>query len=67
MNYSIQKLYDDFLNKIGIDQIKLLESVPPQAAFNYVFFLYKKTYGDYPSGEIYKMLEDKFLKRQEAA
>lgn len=66
MNYAIQKLLNDFLSKIGSDEIKMLESVPPDAAFNYVFFLYKKTYGEYPSGELYKLLETKFTFRAAA-
>ena len=63
MNYSIQKLLDDFLKRIGENDLKMLETVSPEAAFNYVFFLYKTIYGDYPSGEIYEILEEKFFKR----
>ena len=63
MNYSIQKLIDNFLTRIGTDELNMLESVPPEAAFNYIFFLYKKFYGDYPSGELYKILEDRFARR----
>ncbi|MBI1858148.1 MAG: hypothetical protein HYR97_03440 [Candidatus Melainabacteria bacterium] len=63
MNLSIQKLIDDFIKRIGEDEIKMLENVSPDAAFNYVFFLYKKFYGDYPSGDLYKILEEKFMKR----
>ena len=44
MNYSIQKLINDFIGKVGEDDLKMLESVPPQTAFNYVYFLYKKFY-----------------------
>lgn len=67
MNYSIQKLVDDFFCRIGVDDLKRLETVPPASAFNYIFFKYKEIYGDYPSGELYKILEDRFVKRQEAA
>lgn len=63
MNYAIQKLLDDFINRISTDELKMLDSVPPETAFNYIFFLYKKIYGDYPSGELYKILEEKFLKQ----
>ena len=66
MNYSIQKLFDDFLKKIGLDELKMLDTVSPDAAFNYVFFLYKKFYGDYPTGEIYKALELRFAQREAA-
>lgn len=66
MNYSIQKLIDDFIKRIGPDDLKMLETVPPPTAFNYIFFLYKKFYGDYPSGELYKILEEKFLKQRAA-
>lgn len=63
MNYAIQKLLDDFINRISTDELKMLDLVPAETAFNYIFFLYKKIYGDYPSGELYKILEEKFLKR----
>lgn len=66
MNDSIQKLVDNFLSRFSVDDLKMLSVVPPQAAFNYIFFKYKEVYGDYPSGELYKILEDKFT-RQEAA
>ena len=67
MNYSIQKLVDDFVGRLSIDDWKMVESVPSGAAFNYLFFLYKEIYGDYPTGELYKILEDKFTTKQEAA
>lgn len=63
VNFSIQKLVNDFLSKIGPEEMKMLESVPPEAAFNYIFFLYKKFYGDYPTGELYKILEERFSHR----
>ena len=66
MNYSIQKLFDDFLKKVGPDEVKMLDTVSPDAAFNYVFFLYKKFYADYPTGEIYKALEQRFASREAA-
>ena len=66
MNYSIQKLFDDFLKKVGADELKMLDTVSPDAAFNYVFFLYKKFYGDYPTGEIYKALELRFSHKEAA-
>lgn len=66
MNYSIQKLLDDFINKIGNDDLKMLDTVSPDAAFNYIFFLYKKIYGDFPTGELFEVLYGKFAKRQAA-
>ena len=66
MNHAIQKLYDDFLRKIGDDELKMLETVSPDSAFNYVFFLYRKLYGDYPTGELYEALEERFLNRKAA-
>lgn len=66
MNYSIQKLIDDFIKRIGEDELKMLETVSPEAAFNYAFFLYKKFYGDYPSGDLYKLLEERFFKKAAA-
>ena len=66
MNYSIQKLVDDFIKKVGDDDLKMLEIVPADIAFNYVFFLYKKFYGAYPTGELYELLADKFSRREAA-
>lgn len=66
MNHSVQKLFDDFIRKIGDDELKMLETVSPDAAFNYVFFLYKKIYGDYPSGDMFEALEEKFLRKKAA-
>ena len=66
MNYSIQKLIDDFISKVGDDDLKMLETVPPQTAFNYVYFLYKKFYEAYPTGEVYNTLAEMFS-RQKAA
>ena len=66
MNYSIQKLINDFLKKLGSDDIKMLETVPKEAAFNYVYFLYKKFYEAYPTGEVYNELSNMFLKRKAA-
>ena len=66
MSYAIQKLFDDFMKRLSVDDLKMFETVPPYAAFNYIFFLYKEIYGDYPSGELYKILEDKFAKEKAA-
>ncbi len=63
MNYSIQKLMDDFYRKISEDDFKMLETVSPDVAFNYVTFLYKKFYSAYPTGEVYEILFDRFHKR----
>lgn len=67
MNYAIKKLLKDFESRIGQDEIKMLQNVNADAAFNYVFFLYKKIYGDYPSGELYKYLETKYRYGKAAA
>ncbi len=64
MNTSIQKLISYFLNKIEPDELSMLKTVEQDIAFNYVFFLYKKIFGDYPTGEVYKILEAKFLKSE---
>lgn len=66
MNYSIQKLMDDFIKRIGTDDLKMLENLPSNIAFNYVFFLYKKFYYAYPTGEVYEILAEKFTKREAA-
>ena len=66
MNYSIQKLIDDFFKKLGSDDLKMLEAVPKEAAFNYVYFLYKKFYEAYPTGEVYNELASVFLNRKAA-
>lgn len=66
MNYSIQKLVNDFISRVGDDDLKMLETVPPQTAFNYVYFLYKKFYEAYPTGEVYDALADRFAKQQAA-
>ncbi len=66
MNYSIQKLINDFINKVGETDLKMLESVPQQTAFNYVYFLYKKFYDAYPTGEVYNALADMFPKQKAA-
>ena len=66
MNYSLQKLLDDFIRRIGEDDLRMLETVSPEVAFNYVFFLYKKFYDAYPTGELFETLYDKFSKRQAA-
>lgn len=60
MNYSMQKLMDDFVNRIGTDDLKMLEIVSLEVGFNYVFFLYKRTYGDYPTGDMFEALYEKF-------
>jgi len=66
MNYSIQKLIDDFIKKIGTDDLKMLETVAPEVAFNYIYFLYKKFYDAYPTGEMYETLNYIFQKRRAA-
>ena len=66
MNYSMQKLIDDFVKKIGTDDLKMLQTVSPDVAFNYILFLYNKFYGAYPTGELYKILADKFAKMEAA-
>ena len=66
MNYSIQKLIDDFIKKIGADDLKMLETVSPEVAFNYVYFLYKKFYEAYPTGEVYEILNSIFAERRVA-
>ncbi|MBI3590650.1 MAG: hypothetical protein HY094_04640 [Candidatus Melainabacteria bacterium] len=66
MNYSIQKLVDDFIKKIGTDDLKMLETVSPDVAINYVYFLYKKFYEAYPTGEVYEILNFMFAKRRAA-
>ena len=66
MNYSIQKLLNDFLNKIGSDDLKMLETMPAETAFNYVYFLYKKFYEAYPTGDLYEMLNNIFMNKQAA-
>lgn len=66
MNYSIQKLIDDFMKKIGTDDLKMLESVPPDVALNYVYFLYRKFYEAYPTGEVYEILTYIFARRRAA-
>lgn len=66
MNYSIQKLVDDFIRKVGEDDLKMLETISPDVALNYVYFLYKKFYEAYPSGEVYEALNSIFAKRQAA-
>ncbi len=66
MNYFIQKLVNDFIGKVGADDLKMLETVPTQTAFNYVYFLYKKFYEAYPTGEVYNALADMFSKQKAA-
>ena len=63
MNYSIQKLVDDFYRKIGDDDMKMFENLSPEVALNYVTFLYKKFYSAYPTGEVYETLQDRFCKK----
>lgn len=53
---------DDFIKKIGTDDLKMLETVAPEVAFNYVYFLYKKFYDAYPTGEMYETLNYIFQK-----
>ena len=59
----MHKLMDDFINRIGPDDLRMLETVSPDTAFNYIFFLYKKIYEDYPTGELFEALYDRFAKR----
>ena len=66
MNYSIQKLIDDFVSKVGDDDLKMLETVPTETAFNYVYFLYKKFYEAYPTGEVYNALAEMFSQQKAA-
>ncbi len=66
MNYSIRKLINDFIGKVGDADLKMLETVPPQTALNYVYFLYKKFYEAYPSGEVYNALAEMFSKQKAA-
>ena len=66
MNDSIRKLIDDFIKKIGDDDLKMLETLPPQTVFNYIYFLYKKFYGAYPTGELYEALADMFTSQKAA-
>ena len=66
MNDSIQKLIDDFIKKIGVDDLRMLETIPPQTVFNYVYFLYKKFYGAYPTGDLYEALAEMFTTRKAA-
>ena len=66
MNYSTQKLINDFISKVGEGDLKMLETVPPQTAFNYVYFLYKKFYEAYPTGEVYNTLAEIFSKEKAA-
>lgn len=60
MNYSMQKLFDDFIKKIGSSDMKSLEGMSGDVAFNYVYFLYNKFYEAYPTGEMYEVLKDRF-------
>ncbi len=60
MNYSMQKLYDDFMKKIGDSDLRTLDTMPTDVAVNYVFFLYNKFYEAYPTGEMFEVLSDRF-------
>ncbi len=66
MNDSIKKLLDDFMKKVGNDDLKMLETVPSEVALNYVYFLYNKFYEAYPTGDLYEMLTDIFARKQAA-
>lgn len=66
MNYSMQKLFDDFIKKIGDSDIKSLEGMSAEVAFNYVYFLYNKFYEAYPTGEMYEALQSRFARRMAA-
>jgi hypothetical protein len=55
------------MKKVGPDDLKMLETIAPDIAFNYVYFLYKKFYDAYPTGEVYEILNHIFLKRQQVA
>ena len=62
MNYSMQKLFDDFIKKIGSGDMKSLEGMSGDVAFNYVYFLYNKFYEAYPTGEMYEALQNRFAR-----
>ena len=66
MNYSTQKLINDFISEVGESDLKMLETVPSQTAFNYVYFLYKKFYEAYPTGEVYNALAEMFSQQKAA-
>ncbi|MBI2995404.1 MAG: hypothetical protein HYY52_01675 [Candidatus Melainabacteria bacterium] len=66
MNYSIQKLVNDFIKRIGPDDLKMLETVQSDMALNYMYFLYKKIYGAYPTGEVYEVLASMFTRLKAA-
>ncbi len=66
MNYSIQKLIEDFFKRLGEEDLKTLDGVSADVALNYVVFLYRKFYSAYPTGEVYEFLVNKFSKTQAA-
>ncbi len=66
MNYSIQKLIEDFIKKIGEEDLKTIDTVSPEVALNYVVFLYRKFYSAYPTGDVYEILVEKFAKTKAA-
>ncbi len=66
MNYSIQKLIEDFIKKIGEEDLKTIATVSPEVALNYVVFLYRKFYSAYPTGDVYEILVEKFAKTKAA-
>ena len=66
MNYAIQKLLNDFLKKVGDNELSMLEKMPADAALNYLTFLYNKYYEAYPTGAIYDYLEGMFAQRKAA-
>ncbi len=66
MNESIKKLFEDFMKKVGNDDLKMLETVPPEVALNYVYFLYNKFYEAYPTGDLYETLAEMFAKKKAA-
>ena len=66
MNDSLKKLLDDFIKKIGDEDLNMLKRMPRETVFNYIYFLYKKFYDAYPSGELYETLIEIFAKEKAA-
>ena len=63
MNYSIQKLVEDFYKKLIETDLKHIENLSSDAAFDYIIMLYKKFYTAYPTGEVYEILKDRFCNK----
>ena len=66
MNYSVKRLVDDFVKKIGDDDLRMLQNVQSDVAFNYIYFLYNRFYEAYPTGEVYGILADIFVTKKAA-